>query len=160
MSAKTFSYLVKTSVPNSYMENLLDFYQKFLRAQNNRFTNISKLTENGKFTIKYDVVNQQKKHTLTVKVDVGNPLEITITPLDETITKQAIEEARQDVVIGVDFFEEQAKLNTLFFVWREGEVIAPATVSEKEKESISRLFLEMQIFLFVVFTAINLLVFI
>jgi len=160
MSAQTFSYLVKTSVPSSYMENLLDFYQKFLQVQNNRFTNISKLTENNKFAIKYDVVDPQKKHTLTVKVDVGNPLEITITPLDETITEQAIEEARQDVVIGVDFFEEQARLNTLFFVWREGEVITPATVSEKEKESISRLFLEMQIFLFVVFTAINLLVFI
>jgi len=51
-------------------------------------------------------------------------------------------------------------LNTLFLVWREGEVITPATVSEKEKESINRLFLEMQIFLFVVFAAINLLVFI
>jgi heat shock protein HtpX len=159
MSTKTFSYLVETSVPDSYGGNLLAFYQKFLQAQNDRFTNISELNENDKFTLKYNVVSQQKKQVLTVKVNAGNPLEITITPFDETVTMQAIEEARQDVVIGVGVFEEQVKFNTLFFVWREGEAVTPAKASRKEKRSISRLFLEMQILLIVVFTAVSLLVF-
>jgi heat shock protein HtpX len=161
MYDKTASYVLETEVPNNYIGNMLDFiYQKYLLAQKQRFINISRSTENGESTINYDVKDQKGKRILNVTINGSNPLKIKITPLSETVTPQAIEEARQDVVIGVDYFEEQVRQSTLFFAWREGEEIVPEVVSKKQKKPINRLFLETQILLFVLFTTLGLFLFI
>ena len=161
MSDKTVSYLLETEVPSNYIGNMLDFiYQKYLLAQKRRFINISRSTENGESTLNYDVLDKQGKRSLSVTVNGSNPLKIRITPLSETVTEQAMEEARQDVAIGVDYFEEQVRQNTLFFAWREGEEIVPEVVSKKEKKPLNRLFLETQILLFVLFTTVGLFLFI
>jgi heat shock protein HtpX len=161
MYDKTASYVLETEVPNNYLGNMLDFiYQKYLLAQKQRFINISRSTENGESTINYDVKDQKGKRILNVTINGSNPLKIKITPLSETVTPQAIEEARQDVAIGVDYFEEQVRQSTLFFAWREGEEIVPEVVSKKQKKPINRLFLETQILLFVLFTTLGLFLFI
>jgi len=160
MSEKAASYVLETEVPNNYIGNMLDFiYQKYLLGQKQRFTNISRSTENGESTITYDVADQRGKRILNVIINGSNPLKIKITPLSETVTPQAIEEARQDVTIGVDYFEEQVRQSTLFFAWREGEEIVPEVVSKKEKKPLNRLFLETQILLFVLFTTLGLFLF-
>jgi heat shock protein HtpX len=161
MSDKTVSYLLETDVPGNYLGNMLDFiYQKYLLAQKQRFINISRSTDNGESTLNYDVIDQHAKRSLSVTVNGSNPLKIRITPLGESVTEQALEEARQDVAIGVDYFEEQVRQSTLFFAWREGEEIVPEVVSNKEKKPLNRLFLETQILLFVVFTTVGLFLFI
>ena len=160
MFNKTVSYAIETDVPINYIGNMLDFiYQKYLLAQKNRFVNVSRSTVNGEPVLSYDVMNTQATRTLNVTVNGGNPLEIKITPLNEGVTEQTMEEARQDVAIGVDYFEEQVRQNTVFFAWREGEQIVPEIVSNKEKKPINRLFLETQILLFVVFSAASLFLF-
>jgi heat shock protein HtpX len=160
MFDNSVSFVLETEVPNNYIGNMLDFiYQKYLLAQKQRFTNISRSTENGESTLNYDVIDKQAKRNLAVTVNGSNPLRIKITPVSEGVTEQAIEEARQDVAIGVDYFEEQIRQNTLYFAWREGEEIVPEVVSSKEKKPINRLFLETQILLFVVFTTVGLFLF-
>jgi heat shock protein HtpX len=160
MFDNSVSFVLETEVPNNYIGNMLDFiYQKYLLAQKQRFTNISRSTENGESTLNYDVIDKQAKRSLAVTVNGSNPLKIKITPVSEGVTQQAIEEARQDVAIGVDYFEEQIRQNTLYFAWREGEEIVPEVVSSKEKKPINRLFLETQILLFVVFTTVGLFLF-
>jgi heat shock protein HtpX len=161
MSDKTVSYLLETDVPSNYLGNMLDFiYQKYLLAQKQRFINISRSTDNGESTLNYDVIDQHANRSLSVTVNGSNPLKIRITPLGEGVTEQAVEEARQDVAIGVDYFEEKVRQSTLYFAWREGEEIVPEVVSNKEKKPLNRLFLETQILLFVVFTTVGLFVFI
>ncbi|MGD0160234.1 MAG: M48 family metallopeptidase [Candidatus Bathyarchaeia archaeon] len=160
MFDNSVSFVLETEVPNNYIGNMLDFiYQKYLVAQKQRFTNISRSTENGESTLNYDVIDKHAKRSLAVTVNGSNPLRIKITPVSEGVTEQAIEEARQDVAIGVDYFEEQIRQNTLYFAWREGEEIVPEVVSSKEKKPINRLFLETQILLFVVFTTVGLFLF-
>jgi len=160
MFDNSVSFVLETEVPSNYIGNMLDFiYQKYLLAQKQRFTNISRSTENGESALNYDVIDKQAKRSLSVTVNGSNPLKIKITPVTEGVTDQAIEEARQDVAIGVDYFEEQIRQNTLYFAWREGEQIVPEVVSSKEKKPINRLFLETQILLFVVFTTVGLFLF-
>jgi heat shock protein HtpX len=160
MFDNSVSFVLETEVPNNYIGNMLDFiYQKYLLAQKKRFINISRSTENGESALNYDVIDRQSKRSLSVTVNGSNPLRIKITPVSEGVTEQAIEEARQDVAIGVDYFEEQIRQNTLYFAWREGEEIVPEVVSSKEKRPINRLFLETQILLFVVFTTVGLFLF-
>ena len=160
MFDNSVSFVLETEVPSNYIGNMLDFiYQKYLLAQKQRFSNISRSTENGESTLNYDVMDKQAKRSLAVTVNGSNPLKIKITPVSEGVTAQAIEEARQDVAIGVDYFEEQIRQNTLYFAWRQGEEIVPEVVSNKEKKPINRLFLETQVLLFVVFTGVGLFLF-
>jgi heat shock protein HtpX len=155
------SYKLENDVPINYIGNMLDFiYQKYLLVQKQRFVNISRFTENGEPTLNYEVIDKQGKRSLSVKVNGAKPIRISITPLTEPATPQAIEEARQDVAIGVDYFEEQVRKSTLYFAWREGEEIVPEVVSNKEKKPLNRLFLETQILLFVVFTGVGLFLFV
>ena len=154
------SYKIATEVPATYMEKLLDFIHKqYLLPQKQRFTNFSReTTESGTF-LSYVVLDSQGKQLLQVKVKGTTPIELTLTPIDGPVSTTAMEEAKQDVVIAMQIFEENARKATLFFAWREGEDIVPEVVKKQEK-SFNRLFLETQILFFVVFIVLGMAVFI
>jgi len=161
MSDRTVSYALETEVPNSYLGNLMDFiYQKYLRAQKERFANISRAVVDGMSSLSYDILNRSGVRNLNVEIDASNPIRVKITPLGDEASEQAITEAQQDVEIAVEFFEEKVRQNTLYFAWREGEEIIPERMSGKERKSINRLFLETQILLFVVFISLGLVLFV
>ena len=154
------SYKIATEVPASYMEKLFDFiHKKYLLPQKQRFTNFSReTTESGTF-LSYVVIDSQGKQLLQVEVKGTMPIELRLTPIDGQVSATAMEEAKQDVVIAVQIFEENARKATLFFAWREGEDIVPEEFRKQEK-SFNRLFLETQILFFVVFIVLGMLLFI
>jgi heat shock protein HtpX len=59
----------------------------------------------------------------------------------------------------VDFFEEEVRMSTLYFAWREGEKIVPEEHFGRERKTINRMFLETQVLLFVVFITLGLFLF-
>ncbi len=154
------SYKIATEVPVSYMEKLLDFIQKqYLLPQKQRFTIASReMNHEGTF-LSYVVLDTQGNQLIQVKVKGSAPIELTLTPIAGTVTAAAMEEAKQDVVIALQIFEENARKATLYFAWREGEEIVPEVVKKQEK-SFNRLFLETQILFFVVFIVLGSVVFI
>ena len=154
------SYKIDTEIPASYTEKLLDFiHQKYLLPQKDRITSISrKKTETGSF-LSYAVRDAQGKPSIQVEVKASKPIELTITPIGEPVSETAIEEAKQDVVIAMQIFEENARKSTLYFAWREGEEIVPEVVGKGEK-SFSRLFLETQVLFFILFTGLGIVLFI
>jgi len=153
------SYRIATEVPASFMGKLLDFIHKqYLLPQKQRFMKVSKeTTESGTF-LSYVVLDAQRKQLLQVEVKGTTPIELKLTPLAEQVPDTAIEEAKQDVVIAVQIFEENARKATLYFAWREGADIVPEVVKRQEK-SFNRLFLETQILLFLVFIVFGMLLF-
>ena len=153
------SYKIATEVPASYMEKLLDFiHKKYLLPQKQRFMNFSReTTESGTF-LSYVVLDSQGKQLLQVEVKGTKPIEVKIILLDEQVSDTAIEEAKQDVVIAVQMFEEKARKTTLYFAWREGEDIVPEEFKMQEKP-LNRLFLETQILLFIVFITLGMVLF-
>ncbi|MCJ7561111.1 M56 family metallopeptidase [Candidatus Bathyarchaeota archaeon] len=154
------SYKISTEVPASYMEKLFDFiHKKYLLPQKQRFTNFSReTTESGTF-LSYAVIDSQGKQLLQVEVKGTMPIELRLTPIDGQVSATVMEEAKQDVVIAVQIFEENARKATLYFAWREGEDIVPEEFRKQEK-SFNRLFLETQILFFVVFIVFGMLLFI
>jgi heat shock protein HtpX len=154
------SYQITTEIPPSYMEKLFDFiYRQYLLPQKQRFANSQRETVNGVASISYVVLGAQGKQLLNVEVKGTTPIEVKLTPISGPVPQSVMEEAKQDIVIAVQIFEENARKATLYFAWREGENIVPEEFRKKEK-SIQRLFLETQILFFVVFIILGTLVFV
>src|SRR3972149_4847531 len=153
-------YKIDTEIPPSYMEKLLDFiHKKYLSPQKERFTGISRKKIGADNFLSYIVLDAQSKQQLEVELKGAKPLELKITPISEQVADTVIEEAKQDIVIALQIFEENARKTTLYFAWREGEEIVPEAVDRGEK-SLQRLFLETQVLLFIVFTGFGLFLFI
>lgn len=157
--SRVVSYKIASELPASYMEKLFAFiHTKYLLPQKQRFTTFYREIVNGVPFLSYVVLDAQGKQLLKVEVRGTLPIEVKIVPIDSVVSATAIEEAKQDVVIAVQIFEEYARKLTLYFAWREGEDIVPETLKKQEK-SFRRLFLETQILFFVVFATFGTLVF-
>jgi heat shock protein HtpX len=153
-------YKVTTKVPSSYLENLFDFMQtQYLLPQKNKFTDLSRYTTDQGNFLSYSVIDEQGKKIINVKVKRSNPIEIEVSPLDDSISLLKVEEAKQDITIAIQIFEETTRNATVYFAWREGEEIVPEAYKKPEK-SINRFFLETQILFFIVFIGFGMLIFI
>ena len=158
--AQAVSYNIATEIPASYMEKLFAFmYTQYLVPQKQRFTNFYRETTDGVPFLSYLVLGAQGRQLLKVEVNGTVPIEVKIISIAGAVSATVMEEAKQDVVIAVQIFEEKARKTTLYFAWREGEDIVPEELKKKEK-SFHRLFLETQILFFVVFIAFGMVIFI
>ncbi len=161
MSGKTVSYEIETEVPSSYIGNLLDFvYQKYLLPQREQFRNFYRKTVDGNPFLSFGALDPTGREDLNVEIRGSEPIKVDITPADETVSKARIEKVKQDVVIGIQFFEEEVRKSTIYFAWGAGEKIVPEQIKGKEKKPINRLFLETQILLFIVFIGVGMFLFI
>jgi len=152
MPNETMSYTIETRVASAYLANLLDFiYQEYLLPQNKRFANIKRAIVDGDPFMSFVLLDSTGKKDLEVEVIGSKPLRVKVVPLAKTVPGRRIAEAKQDIMVAVRFFEERVRKSTLFFTWKEGEEIIPEKLEGREKKPINRMFLETQIFLFVLF---------
>jgi len=86
-------------------------------------------------------------------------ISVDIEPLVDGVSEDEILEAKKDVAIAVDMFEQQVRKNSLFFAWREGESVVPEGISGKENKSLRRIFLETQILFMALFMGVGLFLF-
>jgi heat shock protein HtpX len=158
--SSSFTYRITSEVPPSYYEKLLDFfYTEYLLAQKQRFNEIIRETTDQTDKLTYFVIDANRKRVLYVEVKSGTPFELKITPLESSVSQTNIEEAKQDVLIAMRIFSQNARNATVFFAWREGEEIVPEAYTKPEK-SFNRLFLETQVLFFIVFIVFGMTVFI
>jgi heat shock protein HtpX len=153
-------YKIETEIPLSFTEKLLDFTQKkYLVPQKDRFASISrKKTATGSY-LSYTLLDPTGAQILTVEVKASKPLEVRVSPIVEQVSDTVVEEAKQDIVIALQIFEENARKSTLYFAWREGEEIVPEAINRGQK-SLSRIFLETQVMLFILFGGLGIFLFI
>jgi heat shock protein HtpX len=125
-----------------------------LVPQKQRFTNISKSTPPTENRIAYNVIDKQGKEIIDATINGTNNMIVTLSPMEQSVSDELLQEARQDVIIATQMFEEKARKATWYFAWREGEQIVPEKVKVQEK-SFNRLFLETQMLFFAVFIVLG-----
>lgn len=151
MSNTSISYVIETEVPPNYIGNMMDYiYQKYLFPQKQRFTNVIRGIIDGYPSLTFNVRDLTGKKNVNVEIRGSKPIHVKILPFDIKVSEETINEVKQDVVIAIELFEEKIRESTLYFAWREGEKIVPEKLHGKEKKAINRIFLETQIFLFVI----------
>jgi heat shock protein HtpX len=156
----SFTYRITPEVPPSYYEKLFDFfYTQYLIPQKHRFADITRESNSEGEKITYIVTDTQSNRLFHVEVRSGPQFQLTIDPLSSVASQTAAEEAKQDVLIAMQIFSQNARSATVYFAWREGEEIVPEAYTKPEK-SFNRFFLETQILFFVVFIVFGTLVFI
>jgi heat shock protein HtpX len=155
------SFNIVPEVPQSYMRALYEFiYRSLLLPQPSRFTNVSRSTSRGAFSIYYSVLDAVGRMILRVQVSGVEPISVRIEPLVESVSDDDVYQAKEDVGVAVDLFEAQIRKNSVFFAWREGEAVVPETITGRPNDSVHRVFLETQILFMALFTGLGLLLFI
>lgn len=158
MASQTRSYTIIPEIPQSYIGNLYEYlYRGFLLPQKERFTDITRITI-PPFSIQYSVLDILGNKKSRVTVYGAEPINVNIEPLTDASEKE-ISEAKEDVTLAIDLFEQQVRNNSLFFAWREGESIVPEAISGKENKSLRRIFLETQILLIALFMGVGIFLF-
>jgi heat shock protein HtpX len=159
MAERTFTYTVETEIPPNYRRNLLDFiYQKYILPGEKMFENVSKDTTDDDPYLSFNFTMPNSKQKLDEKIIASEPIQIIIKTSDDTVTEEKIIEAKEDVEISIDLFEEQLRKSTLFFAWEEGEKIVPERLRGKER-SLNRLLIETQILILILFIGVGIVVF-
>ncbi len=154
----SFTYRITPEVPPSYYEKLFDFiYTQYLVPQKQRFTDITRESTSQGERITYIVTDSQSNRLINVEVKSGTPFELTINPLTSVASHTSVEEAKQDILIAMQIFSQNARNATVYFAWREGEEVVPEAYTKPAK-SFNRLFLETQILFFVVFIVFGMVV--
>ena len=127
--------------------------------QKQRFTNIDRETSAKSDFLSYTIIDAKGNQLVKVELKSGNPIDIKLTPVDPAVSPQIIEEAKQDIIISTQIFQENTKKATVYFAWREGEEVVPEAYRKPEK-SFNRLFLETQVLFFIVFIVFGIGIFI
>jgi heat shock protein HtpX len=160
MSSQARSYSLVPEVPQSYIGNLYEFiYRSFLLPQKLRFADISQSMSPGSYSLSYSVLGSSGSRKLRVRVSGVDPISVDIEPLVDGVSEDELSEAKEDVAVAVDMFEQQVRKNSLFFAWREGESVVPEGISGKENKSLRRIFLETQILFMALFMGVGLFLF-
>jgi len=151
----TVFHKISTEIPPSYMEKLFEFiHKKYLLPQKQRFADLLRSTSEGYPFLSYIVLDTEEKPLVKVEAKGTTPIELKLTSLSESLTDTERDEAKQDFVIALQIFEEQARRKTLYFAWSEGQEIVPEQLKKQEK-SLNRLFLETQVLFFIMFIIIG-----
>ena len=160
MSQKPVTFKVDPEIPSTYIDKLFDFiYRGFLLRQGERYSVTSRVTRQDKPSITYSVRGESGNHDIKVEIVGAKPLNLSITPLSDNVSEKEIMQAKENIDLVIDYFEDQVRQNTMFFAWREGESIVPESVSGNENKSLRRLFSETQILLMMVFMGAGLFLF-
>jgi len=157
MSEEVLSFIIDTEVTSDQLGNLVDYiYRQYVQPHPESFANVTRTIVDNKPFLAFTI--RRLRGEVGVEIIGEKPIQVKMIP-SGTVSKDIIEEVKQDLIIVVQFFEEKVRKTTLYFAWREREEVLPEKIHGKEKKTLNRLLLETQIFLFIIFIAASIFLF-
>jgi len=160
MSETAVSFTIDTEVAPAGLEDLLNFiYQHYLLPRPQNFTNIQRTMINHEHVLTFTFLEPERKWYITVEMRAGRPIWVKMAPSDQTVPQSALSQIKDDLIIGVQFYEEQMRRTTLYFAFVEGEEVVPEKTLRKRKNILRSLFFESMILLIILFMIVNIFLF-
>jgi len=152
--------VIDTEVTSAYLDELLKFiHQHYILPLQERFTNVKRTFVDHDYVLAFTALGPERRWSVDVEMRAGKPVQVKMIPSDVTIPKEALDQLREDLIIGVQLFEEKVRRTTLYFAWVEGEEVIPEKVLLRRRKLISKIFFENMLFLFIIFIAVSIFVF-
>jgi len=160
MSEIAVSFIIDTEVTTAYLDDLLKFiHQHYILPLQERFTNVKRTIVDHDHVLSFTALGPEGKWHIDVEMKAGKPIQVKMVPSDETVPKNILDQLKEDLIIWVRLFEENVRRTTLYFAWVEGEEVIPEKPPLRRKSLIYRIFSESMIFLFIIFMASSILLF-
>ena len=154
------AFTIDTEVTPAYFEDLLKFiHQHYILQRQEHFTNVKRTIVDHDYLLSFTAIVPEGKGYIDVEMRTGKPVRVKMVPSDEWIPQEALDQLKEDLIIGVQLFEEQVRRTTLYFAWIEGEKVIPEKAPQRRKNIVYRLFTESMLLLFVIFIAVSILLF-
>ena len=159
-SETAISFVVDTEVTPAYFDDLLKFiHQHYILSRQERFTNVKRTIVDHDHLLSFTALGPKGKGYIDVEMKTGKPINVKMVPSDERVPQEALDRLKEDLIIGVQLFEEQVRKTTLYFAWVEGEEVIPEKAPLRRRNIIYRIFSESMLMLFIVFIAASILLF-
>jgi heat shock protein HtpX len=154
--AATSFFVIDTEVTSAHFEDLLDFiYQQYILPRREHFARVERIASESEHILAFSVLGPEGKWYVDVKMKAGKPIQVSMTPSDETVPQTFLDQLKEDLIIGVQLFEEQVRKTTLYFAWIEGEEVIPEKHPMGSRKTLSRMFTESMLLLFIVFIGLS-----
>jgi len=157
---KSMYFDIDVEVTPGYFGDLLNFiYQHYILPLPERFTNVRRTIVDHDYLFSFTALGPKGKGYIDVEIRIGKPIQVKMVPSDETVPQEALDQLKDDLVIGVELFEERVRRTTLYFAWVEGEEVIPEKAPSRQKDLIHRIFSESMLVFFILFIAASILLF-
>jgi len=158
-SSTTVSFAIDTEITPAYFDDLIKFfYQQYILPHEERFMNVNRMEVDNNYALSFTFQGPGGRGYVDVVIRAGQPVQVKMTPNDQNFPKEAIDQLKEDLVIGVKLFEEQIRRTTLYFAWVEGGEVIPE-MAPGRKSIIARLFSESMLVFFIIFMAASIILF-
>jgi len=159
-SQTVVSFVIDTEITAAYFDELLKFFhQQYILPHQERFANVKRTVVDDAFVLSFTVLAPEVKGYVDVEMRTGKPIQVRMMPNDASFPQQILDQLREDLMIGVQLFEEKVRRTTLYFAFVEGEEVVVEKAPQRRKNIIFRMFSESMLLLFIIFIAASIILF-
>jgi len=156
----SYSFNIETEVTPAYYEDLLNYtYRNYLQSARHQFSNVTRTTVDGNYTLGFTVLESEGKRQIDVSMKTGHPIQVTLTPSSLDVPESALDRLKDDLIIVVQYFEEFVRRSTLYFAWVQGRDVVPEKSPFRHGRIIERVLFGNILFLYVLLYAVSIILF-
>lgn len=155
--ANTFT--IDTEVAPADLNDIVKFiYHYYLLPRFDRFTNVKKTKIDHADVLSFTTLAPDKKWYVDVEIRARKPLGVRMVP-GGTVPQSVLDGLKEDLILGVQLFEEKVRKTTLYFAWIKGEKLIPETMPSARKRAVDRLFTANMLIFYAVLIGASILLF-
>ncbi|NYB52357.1 MAG: M48 family metalloprotease [Methanobacteriaceae archaeon] len=158
------NFTIDTELSSGHLEEALDFIREYyLLTQPDYFKNVLKTVENGSTYLSFTAIHPKEDWGVSVKIEAANPFKVKMDPVSvpaDIDISQKMDSLEEEILIAVQVYEDNIRQATLYFAWVEGDEIIPEDPPSSRKKASFRMFGSNMILVYVLFFAVNIILFI
>ncbi len=145
------AFAIDTELSPAYLEGIVNYiYEYYLKPHPDVFIDIRRAAGELAFT--------DAKHSVEVSIKAESPVKVKMIHSEEVLP-DILEEIKEDLIIGLQLYEEKIRKQTIYFAWVKGEQVLPESVPGVKKRAADRIFSDSMVFFYILTITISILLF-